>query len=66
MPAVIRLCMEKLKEFIEDPDQNLKYLGLVGLVNLMRSNPKVVAKHKSLVMECLLDDDVTIRLRAWS
>eukprot|EP00501_MAST-03F_sp_TOSAG23-6_P000065 GSMAST32.ASY1.ANO1.66.1 assembled CDS len=61
---IASLCMEKLKDFIEDPDQNLKYLGLIGLANLMRSHPKLVSKHKSLVLECLDDGDVTIRLRA--
>ena len=50
--------------FIEDPDQNLKYLGLVGFVNLMRSHPRAVVEHKELVLQCLSDDDVTIRTRA--
>jgi AP-3 complex subunit delta-1 len=43
-PAVVRLCTDRLREMIRDPDQNLKYLGLVGLVSLMRSNPRVVAE----------------------
>ena len=42
-PAVIRLCTDRLREFIRDPDQNLKYLGLMGLWSLMRSHPRVVA-----------------------
>lgn len=41
-----------------------RYLGLVGLVNLMRSHPRVVAEHRELVQQCLLDSDVTVRLRA--
>ena len=49
---------------VRDPDANLKYLGLTGLTSLMRSNPKVVAEHRELVLECLVDEDVTIRLRA--
>lgn len=64
VPQVVRLCTDKLREFIKDMDQNLKYLGLVGLVQLMRSHPKVVAEHRNVVQTCLLDDDVTIRLQA--
>jgi hypothetical protein len=63
-PAVVRLCTDRLREFVRDPDQNLKYLGLVGLVQLMKSNPRVVAEHRELVLQCLTDEDVTIRLRA--
>ena len=39
-PAVVKLCSDYLKGFIEDNDQNLKYLGLVGLVELMKSHPR--------------------------
>lgn len=124
-PAVVRLCTDRLREMVRDPDANLKYLGLTGLTSLMRSNPKVrapcrrfgavyaprrraataslaslavalacvtrpsscrrlsyphshippscarlisllqvVAEHRELVLECLVDEDVTIRLRA--
>ena len=64
VPQVVQLCSDYLKGFIEDSDQNLKYLGLVGLVNLMKSSPKSVVDHRELVLRCLNDDDVTIRTRA--
>ena len=64
VPAVVRLCTDRLREFVRDPDQNLKYLGLTGLVSLMKSHPRVVAEHRELVLQCLTDEDVTIRLRA--
>lgn len=64
VPAVVRLCTDRLRELVRDPDQNLKYLGLVGLVELMKSHPRVVAEHRELVLTCLMDDDVTIRFRA--
>ena len=64
VPAVVRLCNDQLRNFVNDPDQNLKYLGLVGLVELMRSHPRVVAEHRDLVLSCLSDDDITIRMRA--
>lgn len=36
----------------------------MGFVNLMRSHPRAVAEHRALVLQCLSDDDVTIRTRA--
>lgn len=63
-PAVIKLCSDYLRGFIEDSDQNLKYLGLVGLAQLMKSQPRCVVEHRDLVLQCLNDDDVTIRTKA--
>jgi len=60
----IKLCITKLRSFVEDPDQNLKYLGLVALHNIMQIHPKAVAEHRDLVLNCLDDDDTSIRLRA--
>ncbi|RLN50519.1 hypothetical protein BBJ29_007054, partial [Phytophthora kernoviae] len=62
--AVVRLCNDHLRRYIEDPDQNLRYLGLVGLGNLMRSHPYVVTEHQGLIVECLAVDDITIRMRS--
>ena len=64
VPAVVKLCSDSLRQFIDDVDQNLKYLGLVGLVSLMASHPRAVVDHKDVVIRCLNDDDVTIRTRA--
>jgi len=62
--GVVKLCATMLKELVEDNDQNLKYLGLVGFVQLMRSHPKAVVEHRDLVLKCLSDADETIRLRS--
>eukprot|EP00002_Diphylleia_rotans_P039455 TRINITY_DN9155_c0_g1_i11.p1 TRINITY_DN9155_c0_g1~~TRINITY_DN9155_c0_g1_i11.p1 ORF type:complete len:1049 (+),score=253.74 TRINITY_DN9155_c0_g1_i11:115-3261(+) len=61
---IIRLCVEKLRIFIEDPDQNLKYLGLVGMSNVMKHHPKLISEYAEHVLQCLEDDDITIRMRA--
>eukprot|EP01114_Cavostelium_apophysatum_P002110 TRINITY_DN1183_c0_g1_i5.p1 TRINITY_DN1183_c0_g1~~TRINITY_DN1183_c0_g1_i5.p1 ORF type:complete len:1154 (-),score=375.58 TRINITY_DN1183_c0_g1_i5:267-3728(-) len=60
----IKLCISKLRNFVEDPDQNLKYLGLLALNNIMKIHPKAVAEHRDLVLNCLEDQDTSIRLRA--
>jgi AP-3 complex subunit delta len=62
--SVVQLCLARLTSFIEDNDQNLKYLGLLGLHKLMKQHPRVVAEHRDLILNCLTDEDVTIRMRA--
>merc|ERR1711871_1620115 len=62
--SVTKLALEKLKGFIEDADQNLKYLGLVALNNFMKVHPKAVSEYRETVMLCLDDEDITICHRA--
>ena len=61
---VIDLCTGKLQTFLTDPDQNLKYLGLVGLSAMIQSNMGAVSKYRGVILKCLEDEDMTIRLRA--
>lgn len=62
--ASIQLCVQKLRILIEDSDQNLKYLGLLAMSKILKTNPKSVSGHKDLVLGCLEDSDESIRLRA--
>ncbi|KAJ3061940.1 AP-3 complex subunit delta-1, partial [Quaeritorhiza haematococci] len=62
--ALVKLCISKLKLFIEDPDQNLKYLGLYALSRLLPVRPRAVSQHKDVILRCLDDMDVSIRVRA--
>jgi AP-3 complex subunit delta-1 len=67
IPQVVDLCVDTLKGFVQDNDQNLKYLGLVGFGSLLTSQPKVLhsqSECKVLILKCLSDEDVTIRTRA--
>jgi AP-3 complex subunit delta-1 len=61
---VSKLCSDYLRSFVEDSDQNLKYLGLVGLCNLLKSSLKLVVEHRNLVLQCLNDEDYTIRSKS--
>ena len=56
--------MQKLRIFIEDADQNLKYLGLQAMAQVLKIAPKAVLPHRDLIIECLDDRDESIRLRA--
>jgi AP-3 complex subunit delta len=64
VPAVLNLCTQQLRSLVQDDDQNLKYLGLVGLLQLMQSYPRVVVEQRELILKCLDDDDITIRTKA--
>ena len=44
--AAIELCVQKLRVFVDDKDQNLKYLGLLALASVLKINPKAVSTHK--------------------
>ena len=60
----IQLCVTKLRIFVEDQDQNLKYLGLQSMARVLKIAPKAVAAHRDLIIGCLDDEDESIRLRA--
>lgn len=62
--AALKVCSAHIRGLIKDDDQNLKYLGLVGLINLMKINPLVAVEHRDLVLQCLSDGDMTIKSRA--
>ena len=64
MTEVVCVCASKLREYVDADDPNLKYLGLVGLLDLIVSHPAAVKEHKALILQCLLDEDISIRTRA--
>ena len=66
VPDIVVLCAQTLRDLVEQEDQNLKYLGLVGFGSLMQSHPRVLSApdYRPLILECLSDQDVTIRSRA--
>lgn len=61
---VLQLCVSKLRLLLDDPDQNLKYLGLLAVGKILAVNPKAVIEHRELVLKCLDDSDESIRVRA--
>lgn len=57
-------CVEKLATFLDDDDQNLKYIALLALVKIIPSHPHLVALHQDQIFDSMEDDDLSIRLRA--
>lgn len=42
----------------------VKYIGLLALGKILPTHPKLVAEHKDLILECIDDPDISIRIRA--
>ncbi|KAF9105667.1 AP-3 complex subunit delta [Mortierella sp. GBA35] len=57
-------CVTKLRTFLEDPDQNLKYIGLLALTKILPTHPHLVGEHKDIILKCIDDPDISIRMRA--
>ena len=64
----MQLCVQKLRIFIEDSDQNLKYLGLQvlpvaapphlqSMANVLKIQPKAVAAHRFVALCCSITLD---------
>ncbi|PWN32309.1 Adaptor protein complex AP-3 delta subunit [Meira miltonrushii] len=57
-------CSEKLGVFLEDDDQNLRYIALLALVKILPTHPHLVAVHQDSIFESMDDEDLSIRFRA--
>ncbi|WFD05619.1 AP-3 complex subunit delta [Malassezia vespertilionis] len=57
-------CIANLGEFLEDRDQNLRYIALLALAKLVPSHPDLVAGYQDTILASIRHPDMTIRLRA--
>lgn len=58
------LAINILGRFLENRDNNIRYVSLLTLQQVVKVDVKAVQKHRSIIMECLKDTDVSIRKRA--
>lgn len=56
-----RMCVGKLRTFLEQTDQNLKYVGLLAFSKVVKIHPQFIGEHEDVVLECIDDADLTIR-----
>ncbi|KAI0800586.1 Adaptor protein complex AP-3 delta subunit [Fomes fomentarius] len=62
--ALARTCVTKLAGFLQDADQNLKYIALLAMVKIVPSHPELVAEHQDVILSSINDEDISIRVRA--
>ncbi|KAJ5157571.1 AP-3 complex subunit delta [Penicillium canariense] len=62
---VATLCVGKLRGMIVmDSDPNLKYVALLALNRIVTTHPMLVSMQQDVIMDCLDDADISIRLQA--
>ncbi|OJD25215.1 hypothetical protein ACJ73_03423 [Blastomyces percursus] len=62
---IANLCVEKLRGMIVmEGDPNLKYVALLAFNRIVTSHPTLVAMQQDVIMDCLDDNDISIRLQA--
>ncbi|KAJ3813936.1 adaptin N terminal region-domain-containing protein [Lentinula aff. lateritia] len=62
--ALARTCVSKLAAFIQDSDQNLKYIALLAMVKIVPTHPHLVAQYQDTILASVNDQDISIRMRA--
>ncbi|KAL2834529.1 armadillo-type protein [Aspergillus cavernicola] len=59
------ICVGKLRGMVvTDFDPNLKYVALLAFSRIVVSYPHLVSMHQDVIMNCLEDADISIRLQA--
>ncbi|CAO1602098.1 AP-3 complex subunit delta [Xanthoria calcicola] len=62
---IAALCVSKLRGMIVvEGDPNLKYVALLAFKKIVLSHPDLVSHHRDVIMDCIEDLDVSIRLQA--
>ncbi|GFF59672.1 putative AP-3 complex subunit delta [Aspergillus udagawae] len=62
---VASLCVGKLRGMIvANSDPNLKYVALLAFNRILLSHPALVSVHCDVIMDCLEDADISIRIQA--
>ncbi|KAK2750073.1 AP-3 complex subunit delta [Myotisia sp. PD_48] len=63
--AIAQLCVEKLRGMlVMDEDPNLRYVALLAFNRIVPTHPMLVSTQQDVIMSCLDDNDISIRLQA--
>ncbi|RAL06292.1 putative AP-3 complex subunit delta [Aspergillus ibericus CBS 121593] len=61
---IANLCVGKLRGMVvSDSDPNLKYVALLAFNRIVLTYPVLVSMHQDVIMHCLDDPDISIRLQ---
>lgn len=62
---IATLCVAKLREMIAvEGDPNLRYVALLAFNKIVTSHAYLVSLHQDVIMSCIDDPDISIRLQA--
>ncbi|KAL9111417.1 MAG: hypothetical protein Q9227_004094 [Pyrenula ochraceoflavens] len=53
-----------LGKFLSNKDNNIRYVALNTLIKVVAVEPNAVQRHRSTILDCLRDPDISIRRRA--
>ncbi|TIC17509.1 ARM repeat-containing protein [Wallemia mellicola] len=56
-------CLEKLTQFLDEEDQNLKYVSLLAIAQMVPHHAHLLYEHEDALLSTLDDVDTLIRLR---
>ncbi|KAI9513115.1 adaptin N terminal region-domain-containing protein [Russula earlei] len=62
--SLAELCVTKLATFLQDPDQNLKYIAFLALAKIVPTHRNLVAQYQDMILSSINDQDLSIRMRA--
>lgn len=57
-------CTEKLGAFLDEDDQNLRYIALLGLIKILPTHAHLLGLHQEKILMLMDDEDLSIRMRA--
>mmetsp|Transcript_23757 Transcript_23757/g.62092 ORF Transcript_23757/g.62092 Transcript_23757/m.62092 type:complete len:1254 (+) Transcript_23757:47-3808(+) len=60
-PELVSLAGGSIGRFLQGENNNLKYLGITALVEVVQVNPAYAAEHQMVVIDCLDDPDETLK-----
>lgn len=53
-----------LGKFLQNKDNNIRYVALNTLIKVVAVEPNAVQRHRNTILDCLRDPDISIRRRA--